>query len=233
MNKSGRETSGFLAELAGEATQKLEAKRTREQDHQAMTQSVNAALERTFQFFNLFGKHLDTLEPEIPRVYVLDGKTMFTQLKWKAGRVDYRKQGMADNALMDHVLFHVSLAVSEPVVLSRSWDKFEETKKELQILGLRPMGDLDVLWKSRPQRDIFEVLLAPEFSIRMNFQGSYDDGSVQLSCKNLKGFGVDTFKLQPENIQTGLLDDIARFMIGRADSLPQGLLRTRVMKRPE
>ena len=28
-----------------------------------MTQSVNAALERTFQFFNLFTKHLNALEP--------------------------------------------------------------------------------------------------------------------------------------------------------------------------
>jgi hypothetical protein len=231
MSKSDSEMSSFLAELAGEATQRLEAKRAVQQDREEMIQSVNAALDRTFRFFHLFNKHLDALEPEIPRIYTLDGKARFSQLKWKGGLVDYRKQSLADTALLDHVLFQVKLAAPEPVALTRRWDQFNGTKSELQDLGLRPMEDLDDLWKSRPQKDTFQVNLEPEFAIRMRFQGDYDEGNVQMSCNNLECFGATTFKLQPEYVQSGLLDDIGRFLMGRTDLLPQKLLRMRILQR--
>jgi len=231
MSQSNSEMSGFLAELAGEATQKLEAKRAQQQDRQAMTQSVHAALERTFQFFNLFTRHLNALEPDIPRVYALDGKTQFSQLKWKSGMVEYRKQSLADNALLDHVFFQIRLSAPEPVVITRRWDQFDETKRELNAFSLRPMQDLDDLWKSRPQKDTFQVPVEPELLIRTRFQGNYDEGGVQLSCHNLEGFGSVTFKLHPEQIQSGLFDEVGRFLMGRTHALPQELLRTRVVQR--
>lgn len=231
MSQSNSEMSGFLAELAGEATQKLAAQRAQQQDRQAITQSVHTALERTFQFFNLFTKHLNALEPDIPRVYALDGKTQFSRLKWKSGMVEYRKQSLADNALLDHVFFQIRLTAPEPVVITRRWDQFDETKKELHAFSLRPMQDLDALWKSRPQKDTFQVPVESELLIRTHFQGDYDEGAVRMSCNNLEGFGSVTFKLHPEQIQSGLFDEVGRFLMGRTNSLPQELLRTRVVQR--
>lgn len=75
MSQSSNEMSSFLAELAGEATQKLQAIQAEQQDRQAVAKSVNGALERTFQFFNLLNKHLNALEPDILRTYALDGRT--------------------------------------------------------------------------------------------------------------------------------------------------------------
>ncbi len=227
MSQSSGEMSSFLAELAGEATQKLEAKRALQQDRQAMMQSVNAALERTFQFFNLFTKHLNALEVDIPRIYALDGKTQFSQLKWKSGMAEYRKQSLADNALLDHVYLQARLTVPEPVTVTRRWEQFDEVRKDLDAFGLKPKEDLHDLWRNRSQKVNFQVALEPEFLIRMRFQGNYADGNIDLECNNLDGFGAMKGKLRADLLQSALFDEIGRFLMGRAHVLPPelGLVR--------
>jgi hypothetical protein len=231
MSQSNSEMSSFLAELAGEVTQKLEAKRAQQLDRQAMTQSVNAALERTFHFFNLFTKHLNALEPDVPRAYALDGKTQFSRLKWKSGMVEYRKQSLADNALLDHVFFQVRLTAPEPVTLIRRWELFDEARKDLEAFGLKPMEDMHEMWRNRTQKVTFQVGLAPEFLIRMYFRGNYADGNLDLVCNNIDGFGEMKAKLKPDLLQAGLLDEIGRFLMGRSNSLPQELGLTRDFSR--
>jgi hypothetical protein len=231
MGQSNNEMSSFLAELAGEATQKLEEKRAQQQDRQAMTQSVNAALERSFNFFNLFTKHLNALEPGVPRIYALDGKTQFSQLKWKNGMVEYRKQSLADNALFNHVYFQVRLTVPDPVSVIRRWEQFDEFKKDIQAFGLKPMEDMHEMWRNRPQKVTFQVSLEPEFLIWMRFQGNYAEGSVDLECNNLDGFGGMKAKLKPELLQSSMFDEIGRFLMGRSSALPQELELTRDFSR--
>lgn len=231
MGQSNNGMSGFLAELASEATQKLEAQRARQQDRQAMMQGVNAALERTFHFFNLFTKHLNALEPDIQRVYALDGKAQFSPLKWKSGMVEYRKQSLADNALLDHVFFQVKLIVPEPVAVTRRWELFDEFKKDLNAFGLKPKEDLHDMWRNRPQKVTFQVNLEPEFFVRMRFQGNYADGSVDIESNNLDGFGAMKAKLKSDLLQASLFDEIGRFLMGRSNALPAELNLTRDFSR--
>lgn len=231
MSHSSSEMSDFLAELAGEATQKLEAKRTQQQDRQAMLHSVNAALERTFQFLNLFTKHLNALEADIPRIYALDGKTQFANLKWKSGLVEYRKQSLADNALLDHVFFQARLCAPEAVTVTRRWEQFDELRKDFEAFGLKPMEDMHELWRNRSQKVTFQVGLEPEFLVRMRFQGNYADGGVDLDCNNLDGFGTLKGKLNVDLLQTSLFDEIGRFLLGRSNALPQDLKLTRDISR--
>jgi hypothetical protein len=223
MSQSNNEMSSFLAELAGEATQKLEEQRVQQQDRQAMTQSVHTALERTFRFFDLFTKHLNALEPDVPRVYALDGKTQFSPLKWKSGMVEYRKQSIADNALMNHVYFQVRLTIPEPVTVTRRWEQFNDINKDLQAFGLKTVEDMHELWRNRSQKVTFQVSLEPGFLIWMRFQGNYADGSVDFECNNLDGFGEMKGKLRSELLQSNLLDGVGRFLMGRSSALPQEL----------
>lgn len=223
MGQSNGEMSSFLAELAGEATQKLEAQRAQQQDRQALVQSVHAALDRTFQFFNLFTQHLNALEPDVPRIYALDGKTQFSRLKWKRGLVEYRRQSLADNALLDHVFFQVRLAGPEPVAVTRRWEQFDELGKDLQAFGLKPLEDMHELWRNRPQKVTFQIGLEPEFLVWMRFQGNYADGSVGLECRNLDGFGAMKAKVKPELLRPAMFDEIGRFLMGRSGALPREL----------
>jgi hypothetical protein len=223
MSQSNNEMSSFLAELAGEATQKLEAQRASEQNRLAMIQSVSTALERTFKFFNIFTQHLNALEPEVPRIYALDGKTRLSRVKWKSGMAEYRKQSIADNALMNHVYFQVRMTMLDSVTVTRRWEQFEEIKKDMNAFGLKTVDDIQELWKNRAQKVAFQTKLEPEFIIWMRFLGNYADGTVTFESNNLDGFGVMNTSLKPDLLQTSILEGMGRFLMGRSSALPPEL----------
>lgn len=231
MSQSNNELSGFLAELAGEATQKLEAKRAQQQDRQTITRNVNAALERSFQFFNLFVNHLNTIEPEISRIYALDGRTQFPKLKWKNGLAEYRKQSLADDALLDHVYFQVRLLAPASIAVTRRWELFDELRKDLDAFGLKPIEDMIDLWRNRSQKVTFQINLEPEFIVWIRLRGNYSEGVVEIESNNLDGFGMMKSKVSPEILQPAIFDGIGRFLIGRSTALPQELLLERDFSR--
>ncbi len=219
--------SSFLTELAGEATQTLAAKQAQQIDREAMTQSVNAALQRTFHFFNEFVKHLNALQPTLVRSYALDTKAQFTPLKWQRGMVESRKQSLADNALYDYVFFQVKMSVPSPVTISRRWEQFEVTRKDINGYGLKPSVDMHDLWRNRTSTPLFQVTLEPELLIRMHFQANYTEGRVELEGHNLEGFGASKAKLTPELLQTSLLEEMGRYLMGRSNRMPEVMQLTR------
>jgi hypothetical protein len=134
---------------------------------------------------------------------------------------EYRKQSIADNALMDHVYFQVQLTCFDSVTVKRRWEQFDELNTELAAYGLKTVEDMHELWRNRSQKVTFQVSLEPEFIIWMRFLGNYADGSIDLESNNLDGFGVMNGKLKPELLQSEMLDSIGRFLMGRSSELPQ------------
>lgn len=226
MNKENSSESSFLSELAGEATSKLEAIKENARDREARAEQLNAALSRIYHFFNLFSRHSNNLEPEIRRLYSLDNQATFTPLKWKDAFADYRKRDLSDNALLDHVSFRVRLTAPAPVMVTRRLDQFEILKKEIHAFGLRPLDDLDELSRNKKQETI-QMHLAPDFFVRIRFQGNYEGDRIDMLCNNLEGFGAVAFKLAPESVTSNLLDETGRFLIGRADNLPASLVQAK------
>lgn len=231
MNQSDAPMSNFLAELAGEATQKLEAKRSQQQDLHEMKRRVHEALERTEKFFTLFCKHLNAIEPAVPRYYVLDGKSCFTDLKWKNGMISARKQSLADDALLDHAYFQVRLISPTPVEAARRWEKFDEFKKEVLAYGLKPRVDLDDLWRVRREHPMLKVELEPELLLWIRFEANYVTGCIDVTANNLDGFGKLQASLSPESLQTSTFDDIGRFLMGRVNTLPNDFKLERDLSR--
>lgn len=219
--------SDLLAELAGEATKKVKAIQSDELDRQARSDRLHEALGKLFQFLNQFSSHLNKIKPAIPRSYCIHRQTVYKELQWSEASADYRKQSLSDNAYMDHVSFRVKLAALDPVSVKRRWYEVEDLKKELNDFGLRPLENLDNLVRGKPQQEFFQAELAPDFLLRIQFQGNYDTGKIDLLCNNFDGFGLAAYILNPEDVNQQLLDEIGRFLLGRKDSLPAILGSTR------
>ncbi len=201
--------SDLLAELAGEATIKSRAQESVETERQARDAALHAALNKLFKFFNQFCNHLNQIKPAIPRVYGSSVQIVYDQLSWREGFTDYRKQSMADNALLDHVLLRIKLSRATPPEIKRRWYQ------------------LDTLLRDATRQEIFSVQLDSDLSVRLHFQGNYETGGIDLLCTNLEDFGSVAFNLTPEQITTPLLDELGRFLMGRSNVLPDALNRTR------
>lgn len=221
--------SDLLAELAGEATQKLQALKTEELDRQAKSQSLHEALGRIFYFLSPFSTHLNRIKPVISRTYSVDPQAKYINLQWGDASADFRKQGLADTAYYDHISFRVRLSASNPVYIKRRWNEVESLKMDLNAFGLRTLDNLDEVVRSKPNQEFFEVALAADFLMRIQFQGNYDTGKIDLLCNNFDGFGLASYTLEPETVTQQLLDEIGRFLLGRADILPVLLSSTRYL----
>ncbi len=214
--------SGLLASLANEAKSKLDAKQSAVQENRAKNQGVHDALDRLAKFFNPFVKHVNDAEPTINRAYQLDARSRFSDLKWKGGVVDLRKQGLSDTALLDYVALAVRLCAPAPVELKRPWGQMEALKKELQYLKLRTVEDLEVIAKMPPQGWI-PASLSPEIPLQVKFRGNYDKGYIDVACHNVETFGPASFRLEPQDVTQAFLDGFGLFLLGRAPKLPLSL----------
>jgi hypothetical protein len=211
--------SGLLASLALEARQNQQNREIADQNNQARNQRVDEALDRIFKFFIPYVRHVNNVEPAINRIYRLDARSVFANLKWQGGLVNSRKQNLSDSALRSYVAFGVNFLAPEPVLFKRPWGQFEAIKKELQNLKIRTWDDLDEIHK-KPKQEWLETYLDPALPVQIIFQGNYDLGKIDILTHNLADFGQTAFRLEPENMSAALLDELGLFLIGRADKPP-------------
>lgn len=215
--------SDLLAELAGAATQKSQARQSESEMLRIRSESLHDALGRIFKYLALFSNHVNTLHPDIPRSYGWSTQTEYRELKWTESFADFRKQSLADTAYLSEVFMRIKLISPAPVRIKRWWHQIGELKKHLHTYGLRTPTDLDDLLRLNPQQEVFQLELAPDFQINMRFQGNYQTGQIELRCHNLEDFGLSAYTLSPDDITPLLLDELGRFLLGRNSELPAAL----------
>ncbi len=126
---------------------------------------MDDALNRIIKFFNSFIRHANEVEPSISRTYQYDARTIYSNLKWRGATIDYRKQSLSDEALMDYVTFSVNLYAPEAVPLKRPWVPIETLKAELHHLRLRLLDERETAGK-KTRQEWLEAQLAPIFLYR-------------------------------------------------------------------
>ena len=219
------ETTGGSSLLAGLAREAQEKEAMRESAHkqlQANQAHINEALDAISKFFYAFVRHVNSVAPEIPRIYPLDGRTLFNNLKWLRASVDTRKLDSSEAAPLVHADIAIRLSAPEPVLLKRPWGDYEQTVRELQVLKLDPIEDLrDVL--KRGGRGEMEVPLSPEFTVHLLFAANFEKGWIDVSCRNLGAFGVTRYRLLPSLATPAMLDELGLFLLGRSNKLPAAL----------
>lgn len=215
------EASSFLAELEREAAEKFGGGDAHALETEARARRLHEALGRIFHFLNLLCRHSNALTPAIGRNYRLDAQIAFADLKWHDATVRFRRQGLSEQALMDHVVFAVHLIAPAPITVTKRWDQIEALKKEMHLLALQPAEGID--FDEKPQQEHVAVTLAPDLPVQLTFRANYKRDRIDLLCRNLDGFGIGVFVCAPEDVTQQMLDDLGRFLLNRADKLPSAL----------
>lgn len=219
---AGLSEPGLLAGLAREAKESLGSKLSALQESQTRDRRVNDALNRIAKFFNSFIRHVNEVGPTINRTYRYDARTIYSSLKWRDATIESRKQSLSDAALTDFVALSVNLCAPGPVLLKRPWGPLETIKKELQVLKLRVIDDMDAANK-KPKQEWLETQLAADFPVQIRFQGNYTESDINVVCLNIAAFGASAYKLDPDDVTPAFLDDLGLFLLGRSDKLPAQL----------
>lgn len=217
--------SGLLAELASEVDV-LKSQPVAPDSLNA--RQIHDALSAIFSFFNKVSNYANELEPEINRPYHLDARTSFRKLRWHGAFADYRKRDLTEKAYMAHVSFRVRLIAARPVPITRRWDAMPALKKELGILELRAMDE--EIFATKPEQEFLTLELAPDFPVQIVFQGNYEARRIDVISRNLEGFAISAFELDPAKVGDAFLDQLGRLLLGRSDKLPDEFKRVNYSK---
>lgn len=215
------ESFGFLAELAEEASAASGTGHSQAQLEAAQARQIHDALGRVFHFFNTLCRHANSLAPAIDRAYRLDTQTAFADLKWRDAATRSRLKSLAETSLLDYVVFRVGLWSPQPITVVRRWDQMEALQKELHILDLRPMEDINA--QERLTQGQVRLLLAPEVPVQVTFRANYQRNRIDLLSRNLEGFGIAAFTCGAADVTQPFLDDFGRYLLARTSRLPVAL----------
>lgn len=214
--------SGFLAELAKEAANKQGVSQTEAQAQKIRSQNLNDALNRIVSFFSSLAQFANDMEPDISRSYNLDARTCYSNLKWTSARTDSRKEDLSSSALIAFVTFTVFYRAPEPVMVTRPWHQLDALKMELENLKLKVLNK-DELDPKKPKHEWLKVRLSPDLPIFLRFQANYIQGHIEVLILNVPTFGVNSYVLKAEEVDTPLLEEIGRVLLSRSDTLPSSL----------
>lgn len=215
--------SSLLAELEEEASSQKGDGLTSAERRRRHAERLHEALQRIFRFFDAVAKHINKLEPAIPRVYQFDGRTAFSGLRCHEAFSDSRRQDLSENSLLTQATFRLCLMAPEPVAISRRWDQLEELKRDMHVFHLRFAAGGGINDKVR--QEIVQLRLDKEIPLQIKFQADYERDHIGMLSRNLEGFGISAFVIQPDQVNQQLLDDMGRFLLGRIPQLPAALQR--------
>jgi hypothetical protein len=215
--------SGFLAELTQESQSLTSSQSQSAQSHFARSQRLSDSLDKIYKFLHALSRHVNMITPPIGRVYALDAKTVYRNLVCRKAFTEIRKQSVAAAALNDVVTFGLDMYAPEPVECTRPWVHVDEARQELRALGIELLNSYEID-THKAGREWAVLKLGECVPVYLDFKGNYDRFRIEVNCRNLGMFGSMKFQLDPEGVTQEFLDNLGRYLIGRADKLPPEFL---------
>jgi hypothetical protein len=222
-SKSGLFQSNLLSELAQESAKKQSVNFSQTQALKTRSQNLHNALEKVAGYFISFTQLANDMLPDISRIYRLDARTIYENLAWVKSHVEIRKQDVSTSALISHITFTVTYRAPEIILVSRPWNQLEMLKKEISNLNLKVIDESEFDEK-RLKQEWLQVHLSSDLPVYLRLQGNYEKGHIDVLSRNLIAFGISSFQLKAEDVDSILLDDIGRILLGRSDKIPDALL---------
>jgi hypothetical protein len=174
---------------------------------------VSDALQMAYAYLNDLAEQLNVLKPAVPTVYNLIGLADMDGLVWQEGRADYRlKADELDDRFYEQVVLRYRLAAPRELRIERESpghnllrDALSErniTYKEVEIRNAR-----NQLTGSR-------FIFPCEIKAGLAFGADYANGEVRLQLRNIQRFGALDYRLTPEAVDSGSLEELAHFILG-------------------
>ncbi len=208
----------FLNQLKSQANalqSEKEAQNSRFDSNTKITESVAKAVA---SYVGELAKQLNVIAPAGPRL-TLDGKTPWPAMKMLDFRSDARKKMLRDHEVYDYIGMGWSLlpVFGQPVGGSVSANfppDLQRIEERLAAGGVKH----ERVSVRHPEKNTLQFV---RFDYTSQARGSltvtpdHDAGKLNFRLANVQGFGVVNLSYPVERVQTALLDELAKLLIGQ------------------
>ena len=211
----------FLNQLKSQASALKQEQSTLQLNLEESTAQTEAACKRAWFYLDDLVKQLNVIEPEGPRLS-LDGKTPWPPMRMRGFRIDARKKMLRSQEVYDYIglWWRLTPAVGNPVAAEVSVNFPPDLQRVETRLAL---GNIPNERKEirHPEKN---SLLAIRFQFQTETRGSvnltadHDKGQIDFRISNARGFDVVERTLAAHAVTTGMLDELAKLMLGQPNS---------------
>ncbi len=208
----------FLNQLKSQANA-LQTQQTEDRSVlDANTQKTELACKTVWHYVNELTKHLNVLVPPGPE-FALDKKARWPAMKLMDFRADSRKKMLRDKEVVETIsmVWQIVPLQGPPVTASVSVNfppELERVEKRLWFGGVKfDRKDIRHPEKNTLKEICFEYVTQARGYVTIT--PDHDNARLEFRLANTDGFAVKTITWPVEDIQTGLLDELAKLIVAQ------------------
>lgn len=208
----------FLNQLKTQANA-LQGQKSQQQELlAAQIETVEGACRGTLHYLQELARQLDVIRPAGP-AFTLDGKTPWPAMRLTSFRVDARKKRLQDREVFDYIAIGWDalpqsgspIGGTVSVNFPPDLDRVESRLAAGQVKHERK--DIRHPEKNTLQAVRFDYLTQTRGGVTVT--ANHGSGELQFRLANVSGFGIVNIRLAASNVQTGMLDELAKLVVSQ------------------
>jgi len=179
---------------------------------------VEDKMKQTFQYAHELLKQLGIVKPTSPLVYSIPGVTEFRNLAFAESFIDYRKKKISDKEYFDTVHFFIKWA--GPDTYTTEKDMPPAMQRIREALWLSKIKFIEEEKKNAKGFVVGAKFIVPASVLTdVIFKADHEQGKLNFQTTHMFGLGVEYLSVPAQEINEGLLDDLAKALIGQPSEI--------------
>jgi len=179
---------------------------------------VEDKTKQTFQYVHELLKQLGIVKPTSPLVYSIPGVTDFKNLKFAEFFIDYRKKRINDKEYFDTVHFFIKWAGPDTYVTEKDMPPAMQRIRE--ALWLSKVKFIEEEKKNAKGFVVGAKFIVPASVLTdIIIKADHEQGKLNFQTTHMFGLGVEYLSVPAHEINEGMLDDLAKALIGQQSEI--------------
>jgi hypothetical protein len=175
---------------------------------------VEEKMKQTFQYVHELLKQLGVVKPTSPLVYSIPGVTDFKNLTFAESFIDYRKKRISDKEYFDTVHFFIKWAGPDTFVTEKDMPPAMQRIRE--ALWLSKVKFIEEEKKNAKGFVVGAKFIVPASVLTdVIIKADHEQGKLHFQTTHMFGLGVEYLSVPGQDITEGMLDDLAKALIGQ------------------
>jgi hypothetical protein len=179
---------------------------------------VEDKMKQTFQYVHELLKQLGIVKPTSPLVYSIPGVTDFRNLVFAESFIDYRKKRISDKEYFDTVHFFIKWAGTDTFTTEKDMPPAMQRIREALWLS-------KVKFIEEEKKNLKGFVVGAKFIVPASvltdviIKADHEQGRLHFQTTHMFGLGVEYLSVPGQEITEGMLDDLAKALIGQPSEI--------------
>lgn len=209
----------FLNQLKSQADAIQAETRAQQIERDQSTKLTEGAAHTAWLYLAELVKQLNVIEPDGPAL-TLDGKTPWPHMKMVNFQIDSRKKILRDKEVFDYIAMSWQIVPHAGEKLNGSVSaNFPPEMKRIEdrlFFGFVKHDKVDVRDPEKNTLKEFRFDYQTQARAGVTVTANHDESRLDFRLANLQGFQISTLSYSASEIQTPLLDELAKLILGQA-----------------